>query len=228
MLEYTLSTPFQNRLVGTIIVAAAIVIFLPDVLDGKKKSHQADFEAIPKAPTFVGAIEEKNFPAQRVTLTVEALVDEQAQDELLTAEQEGKTNNTVLAADGVKVSTYPKVAGNAIENITPQNQTKLSTKKTVQTKAVLTKVLPEKAIAAQAWVIHLGSFRHKKNVSELLAKLKHSGYTTYTKPIKTKQGVLTKVFIGPELIKSSLEKKLPALKQLTKIQGKIARFKPTK
>ena len=54
-----MSTPFQNRLVGTIIVAAAVVIFLPDVLDGKKNTNQTDFEAIPKAPNFTGKIEKK-------------------------------------------------------------------------------------------------------------------------------------------------------------------------
>jgi DedD protein len=87
---------------------------------------------------------------------------------------------------------------------------------------------PAKAVNKEAWVIQLGSFKHKSNVAELVAKLKHNGYTAFTRPIKTKQGPLTKVFVGPELIKATLMKKIPALKKLTNVEGKIARFQPTK
>ncbi|MCP4322807.1 MAG: dedD protein, partial [Alteromonadales bacterium] len=80
----------------------------------------------------------------------------------------------------------------------------------------------------EAWVIHLGSFKDKDNVTQLLKKLKSKDYIAFTKPIKTKQGTLTKVIIGPELIKTSLEKKIPALKELTGIKGKVAHYKPTK
>jgi len=57
-----LSTPFQNRLVGTIIVTAAIVIFLPGILDGEKKSYQSDFDNIPETPTFTGKVAANKFP----------------------------------------------------------------------------------------------------------------------------------------------------------------------
>ncbi len=229
-MEYPLSTPFQNRLVGTIIVAAAVIIFLPDILDGKKQSHQTDFEAIPQAPAFSGTIESKTFPEQRITLkSTEKLPDEKAQDDKLTqqaeqTQQDIKPSITNSKADStkkksneknndVKITTYPKDSLTQIVKQTPK---------------VDKKTPPEKAIATQAWVIHLGSFRHKKNVAELVNKLKRNGYTVYTKPIKTKQGNLTKVFIGPELIKSVLEKKLLPLKKLTNIQGRVARFYPTK
>ncbi|HBY85808.1 MAG TPA: dedD protein, partial [Colwellia sp.] len=89
-------------------------------------------------------------------------------------------------------------------------------------------ILPEKAVAKEAWVIHLGSFKDKTNVAQLLKKLKAKGYIAFTKPIKTKQGTLTKVIIGPELIKTAMVKKLPALKSLTGIQGKVAYFEANK
>ncbi len=79
-----MSTPFQNRLVGTIIVAAAVIIFLPDVLDGKKKSNQTDFEAIPKAPAFTGKMTKKAFPEDKLVIKKQAeIVNEQALDEPL-------------------------------------------------------------------------------------------------------------------------------------------------
>ncbi|WP_281561719.1 SPOR domain-containing protein [Thalassomonas sp. RHCl1] len=222
-----MSTPFQNRLVGTVIVAAAIVIFLPDWLDGEKKTYQADFEAIPEAPAFKAEQEVKRFPQEKLTKPAQApLSDETALDEVAdNGQQAGQS--TVAGSDDVKVAALAKdeafiVAGSTEAESTPSESTK-----TVKVKKQESKP-PAKAKVDVAWVIQLGSFRHKKNVDELLSKLKKNGYTAFTKPIKTQKGTLTKVFIGPELHKASLEKKLPELKRLTKVQGKLARFYPTK
>ena len=204
-----MSTPFQNRLVGTIIVAAAIIIFLPDILDGEKQAYQADFEAIPNAPKFTGKQQNKRFPEEKLKVFPEEVIhNDKAQDDSDTGEI---ANNT---SEDVKVKALSK-------------DKKLTAAKPVK-KSPKTKILPEKSVIHQAWVIQLGSFRHKKNVNDLLAKLKKNGYTAFSKPIKTKSGVLTKVFVGPELSKTTLEKKLPKLKQLTNVQGKVARFYPTK
>jgi len=214
-----LSTPFQNRLVGTIIVAAAVIIFLPDVLDGKKKSNQADFDAIPKAPTFTGKLTKKPFPEEKLVLKEKPVVfNEQAKDELLLASESNESDNI---DDGkTKITPATKSKKIAINN-------NLNTKNTSAIKKQKLGQQPPKAINKEAWAIQLGSFKHKGNVTELVSKLKKNGYIVFTRPILTKQGTLTKVFVGPELIKASLTKKLSALKKLTNVQGKVARFYPT-
>lgn len=212
-----MSTPFQNRLVGTVIVAAIVIIFLPDVLDGEKKTHQTDFEKIPSAPIFSGKLTTKNFPEDKLKQKgVEPTIVETAQDDLLDVTDE-KT---------VKVTPQNKKAftDSFNERDRVEQSVKLSSSNQSKMRVV---ALPEKTVAKQAWVIHLGSFKHKQNVAQLLVKLKENGYTAFTQPIKTKQGILTKVFVGPELVKSSLDKKLPALKALTNTQGKVALFSPT-
>jgi len=220
-LEFLLSTPFQNRLVGTIIVAAAVIIFLPDVLDGKKKSNQADFDAIPQAPTFTGKITKKTFPEKKLVLKEKPVTfNEQAKDDLLLTNNEPSLQKSadIINGDNAKVTPATKIKSIAV-------------KSTKNKPAIAKPTLgqqPPKAMNKEAWAIQLGSFKHKSNVAELVTKLKKNGYTVFTKPIKTKQGVLTKVFVGPELIKVSLTKKLPALKKLTNVQGKVARFYPTK
>ncbi len=45
-----MSSLFQRRLVGTIILVAIGVIVLPDVLDGKKKHYHEEFASIPIKP----------------------------------------------------------------------------------------------------------------------------------------------------------------------------------
>jgi len=206
-----LSTPFQNRLVGSIIIAAAIIIFLPDMLDGKKKSNQVGFEAIPQVPVFKGKTTKKLFPEQPFDIK-EEVFDEKAKDVQLIVKKQ-----TVQDKNKVKVTPATKEKA-----VSKQKVTNTSIKKPPLGKQ------PAKAVNKEAWVIQLGSFRHKANVNELLAKLKKNGYTAFTKPIKTQKGALIKVFVGPELIKSSLIKKLPALKKLTNVQGRVAQFHPTK
>ena len=203
-----MSTPFQNRLVGTIIVAAVVIIFLPDILDGEKKSHQDDFEAIPKTKVFSGKLTNKPFPEEKLV-----------QQKATPISNEHAIDEAVIDSSASEPTKVQKVTKPAVKSVV---------KPPVKIVSKLNKALPEKAVAKQAWVIHLGSFKNRDNVAQLLKKLKFQGYIAFTKPIKTKQGTLTKVIIGPELIKSVLAKKLPALKNLTGIQGKVAYFSPNK
>lgn len=45
-----MASKFQNRLVGTVVLVALVVIVLPAILDGHKKHYQDDFAAIPLLP----------------------------------------------------------------------------------------------------------------------------------------------------------------------------------
>ncbi|MFD2166258.1 SPOR domain-containing protein [Thalassotalea euphylliae] len=216
-----MSTPFQNRLVGTVIVAAAVIIFLPDILDGEKETYQADFEAIPEAPAFQGAQEHKAFPEEKLNaIPTEQLSDEEAQDDLLAIEQAtddsaGEPNTSDnQTTQVVAVKKEPVIAETA--------------SKVVETTSKPPKPLPPVAKEQNAWVIHLGSFKHQKNVDDLMRKLKAGGYTAFTQPIKTQKGTLTKVIVGPSLNKAELQKNIPELKKLTKVQGRLAKFKVTK
>lgn len=216
-----MSTPFQNRLVGTVIVAAVAIIFLPDLLDGDKKTYQEEFERIPNTPKVDFKIDKKTFPSDKLnSLASETLSDEVALDD---------ENESLPSADKdqrLQSNDSPSnVAQDSDENQTTKVDA-LTKEKSISASAVVN--LPAKAEENTAWVIQLGSFRHKKNVDELVNKLTKAGYTVFTKPIKTKSGTLTKVFVGPELIKASLEKKIPALNKLTNVQGKIARYSPVK
>ena len=219
-----MSTPFQNRLVGTIIVAAAVIIFLPDILDGEKESYQADFEAIPQAPKFEGSKSHKSFPQEKLAAIPETkLSDEQAADDLLAANH----NNAKPAASNVTSNAGSDAVKNNNTVVTPVTKPKtiIAEKPKQQLPAPVKKPVKKDEFA---WVIHLGSFKHKKNVDELMSKLKGAGYTAFTQPIKTQKGTLTKVVVGPNLNKAELAQALPKLKKLTKVQGRIARFKVTK
>lgn len=208
-----MSTPFQNRLVGTIIVAAAAVIFLPDVFDGEKQAYQAQFESIPATPKSVPIGTKQDFPDQEVanlTLDKPLSTDTAADQELVHAEKNTSAELPVPKSNSAMITA-------AADKNKPDNK--------------VVKSAPIKAVAksvdkSKAYVVQLGSFKHKKNVQQLIKKLKNSGYTVYSKQINTQAGELTKVFIGPEISKASLEAKLPKLKKLTGVQGRVAVYQP--
>lgn len=45
-----MASPLQNRIVGTVILVALAVIFLPDLLDGEKVQRDEELETIPLRP----------------------------------------------------------------------------------------------------------------------------------------------------------------------------------
>ncbi|GAB3032023.1 SPOR domain-containing protein [Bowmanella dokdonensis] len=193
-----MSSAFQNRLVGTIIMVALAVIFLPDILDGEKISHKDTFLQVPSRPALRAVPESEPFPHQevqdRVGRKVE-IVEEVALDDPPT---ESPSVAQELASEEKSASA---VGDYQVEDTAEQ-----------------------KAVTA-GWVVQLGSFRHQKNVRELLDKLEAAGYRAFSRKIQTSAGELTKVFVGPDLQKDKMEKALPHLKELTALQGKVTEFK---
>ncbi len=82
----------------------------------------------------------------------------------------------------------------------------------------------DRLLAGAGWVVQLGSFRHQQNVQELLKVLDKAGYRAFSRPVKTHSGILTKVFVGPDLQKSNLENALSHLKEITNLQGRVTPF----
>ncbi|BBO27266.1 MAG: SPOR domain-containing protein [Pseudomonadota bacterium] len=195
-----MASALQNRLVGTVILVAVAVIFLPDMLDGKKTSNQDVFVNVPPAPNQKPIVNPEPFPAERVASATQRpieIVNEPALDD----EPEPQ-----VAAPDETVTAEVSSAGN--DDLARQTVVEA----------------PDEASTGNSWVIQLGSFRHQKNVKQLLDKLEDAGYRAFSKPIVTSSGPLTKVFVGPNLDKSTLETAIPHLQELTGLKGKVTTF----
>lgn len=184
-----MASAFQNRLVGTIILVALAVIFLPELLDGEKQRNKDRFESFPRPPAMQQLTPADAFPIddveEAVTRQIE-IVDETPLDE------------------SGQIEPTPEEVVTQVASNTERNA-------------------PQEELNA-GWVVQLGSFRHQKNVRELLNKLEQAGYRTFTRPIQTSSGELTKVFVGPDLDRQALSKALPHLRDLTGLQGKLTPF----
>lgn len=192
---------------GTIIVVALAVIFLPDFLDGKKQTNREPFVSVPANPPKKPIVEPEPFPSERVAKAAVPAVeieDETAiDDEPMVSSRDEDSGASVTQTPNEKVFEEQ-------DNLASQT------------------VIDNKGAAADddaGWVIQLGSFRHEKNVKALLAKLERAGYRAFSRKIQTSSGPLNKVFVGPDLDKNKLESALPHLKELTSLKGKVTTFK---
>lgn len=202
-----MATAFQNRLVGTIVLVALAVIFLPDILDGEKVSHKDSFVPIPQRPASKPVANTVIFPHQQVnqavTREVEVVTDPVLDDESQSADE--ITENPPEQTDNAQTSA---------QQAEPQSSAELD---------ALAKQIQQESVTS-GWVVQLGVFRHDKNVRELLTTLQAAGYRAFSQKIPTSAGELTKVFVGPDVDKTKMEKALPHLKEITNLKGRVTEF----
>lgn len=172
-----MASKFQSRLVGTVILAAAGIIILPDVLDGEKKHYKEELSAIPIKPDV--AIEVESFEVLEPVAVQTALPDSPVQQK-------------EIQTDGDEV-------------------------------AVTIAKIPEKnEYQDSAWIIQLMALKNADNAKTLVADLQKRGYQAHTK----KENAFTRIIVGPNTSKSTLEKQIKELEKITGSKGQLMKFKP--
>lgn len=205
-----MNSALQNRLVGTVIIVALAVIFLPDLLDGKKQTKQDIQVSIPKVPEVLSMqqpsevdIDALNQQAQiTASIELETAVDDEPSTELESSRPTMNIQTTNNSSSEL--------------NMQPQNPN--------ASLANQTQILIADPQDSAGWVVQLGSFRHQKNVRELINVLEKAGYRTFSRPVQTPSGELTKVFVGPEIEQEKLKMALPHLNEITKLKGRLTPF----
>ncbi len=208
-----MNSGFINRLVGTSIVVIAAIVFIPNILDGEKVHYKEGFKAIPERSEFKTIDLQESIDQQ--VANAEPLKEDEIED-IQPDDAAFEQQNSSAETD---VSAQPSMVEAIIAD------TKQSTVTAGQDDVMRN---TNENLTSMAYVIQLGSFSHAANVKALQAKLKTQGFKSFTRPIKTPNGTLTKVFVGPSLSKQELQSQLPALKELTKLNGKVTQFEVAK
>ncbi len=215
-----MSNALQNRLVGTVILVAVTVIFLPDYLDGKKQTNTETFVDFPRSNSNLSAIAPDPFPAEAVAKATRreiVVIDEQAADALLQQAQIAQETSDKSDEINSQSNATKEVVVNSADAEPAAQENSLA-------KQTIAKSAPDNANDNAGWVVQLGSFGNQKNVNDLLRKLEKAGYRSFSRKVQTSAGRLTKVFVGPELDKQKLELALPHLKETTGLTGKVTTF----
>lgn len=204
-----MSSHFQNRLVGIIVLVALGVIFLPDILDGKTEHQVEQFSEIPLRPE----VESASFP-----------------DEALVALDLSEKENAFESAGAEPAPIIESEAG-ADKRAENQAASKVKSESKPVAKPASKDIVKveEKSVvkASSAYTLQLGSFNNAANVRGLVKQLRGKGFNAYTLPATPIDGKLTKVFVGPELSKSKLQSLQSGIEKLTKLKGRIVDYEPT-
>jgi len=194
------ASALQNRIVGTVIVIALAVIILPDLLAGKNYQFDNDIQVSPLRPELNTAPEQAEFPDDFDTLTERQL----------------------LTYNGDVTDAEPQ---EAILESTAQNRVEAPT---ITATASEEDASPTPAeLSGDAWAIQLGAFRNADRVAELVATLRAEGHPAYSRLVRNSQGQsLTLLLVGPDIDRSRLEQKIPELKQVVGLDGRLVEYQP--
>lgn len=199
-----MASRFQHRLVGTIILVAIGIIFLPDLLDGQKVKYQEQTASIPLRPV----IESPTQPVSFEEFDDAVLVDQSKTVTLSTPEPQTKRPEVKTTRES---TPKPKLVPLAKP---------IDTKQVTKAKSVKSDVI------GQSWKIRLGAFKNSDAVDELVVKIQKAGYDAYRLPRRPVKGQLNRLYVGPNVDKAKLEKLLPKLQKITGLKGVIQKFDP--
>ncbi|HGY5238751.1 cell division protein DedD [Aeromonas salmonicida] len=250
-----MASKFQNRLVGTVILVALVVIFLPDLMDGNKLEQKDEaFAKIPLRPELepvkpaLQVSAASTLPAEHLASQQQASAAEQWQVEEVSDPVTLATNKNPSAAQVQQPATKPVaqpvvkpkpevIAKKPVEPPKP----KPVPPKPVETKPqvgqiksmddlIASKMAPQtQAPAASSqgsWILQLGAFKNVDSVNALVSKLRAAGYSAQTSPRTPVQGQLNRVFIGPDVSRAKLQGMQGRIGQMTGLSGSVVAYKP--
>lgn len=188
---------FQHRLLGTVILFALAIIFLPWLLDGKK---EYDITLLHGSPLTSPADIHHSFLSLNSPDPLESHKTE---------------SRKALSPEEKKISKETPIPEDPVRFNVPDRSLPLEEKPQPE------KALPE---IRQGYVIQLGAFNNVAAVNQIIAKLRLSGYQVFTLPSVPVKGKMTRILVGPDPSKARLESMLPELYRLVGLNGQIKNY----
>ena len=176
----------KQRIVGTVVLLASCMIFLPIVFDGQGSYEPALTSRIPDPPQITILPEPKQTrPVIIADSDIPAVVPPATDvDQPFSADQASDTSaDTALTIAKMDTDVEPEV-GETVAARTGQEETLPQ--------------LGEDGLPS-GWSVRLGLFSNADNAAVLLERLQKAGYKAYIREIESDEGQLRGVFVGPWL-----------------------------
>ena len=187
----------KQRIVGTVVLLALALIFLPIVFDGQGSYQNQMTSRIPEAPI------------------VTILPEPQQFRPLIIAD-----------AEPVAPDADPAPAVEPAQAIVPAAQTDSSVVEVSTSVPAFTREIPslDRSGLPQGWSVRLGSFADAANANNLLQRLQAAGYKAYARSINSQQGTLTAVYVGPWLERMLVDDYQQRLQDEFQLAGMVVRY----
>jgi DedD protein len=195
----------KQRIVGTVVLLALGLIFLPIIFDGEGSYQTPVSSRIPEPPN------------------VPILPESEPNRPRILAESEPAANITPtteeIAASSDEQQPDPVTDEVAAEPEEPQVEV-------VESQPDFDREAPRLAADGlpEGWVVRLGTFANAANARNLVTRLQDSGYKAYSRNLDNDQGSLTAVFVGPWLQRDQVEDYQRRLQDEFQLSGMIVRY----
>lgn len=227
----------KQRIVGTVVLLALALIFLPIIFDGEG-SYQAPLSSrIPEPPvitllpepatvrpvmaiandaaTVIADASPDLAPTTSETEPVTDAVSDTAPagDEPVVAVESSVSATSVIAVDTGEQIIEPQAAGDQIAAV-------------INSELVETREIPtlDANGLPQGWSVRLGSFADERNANNLMQRLLASGYRAYTRQTASNGTRMTGVYVGPWLEQDSVRQYQRQLQEEFQLSGLVVRY----
>ena len=194
----------KQRIVGTVVLLALALIFLPIIFDGEG-SYQAPVSSrIPDTP-IISILPEPTQLRPVIIGNVETIEPEVAATVSLIEEV-----TELVEEPSVVIATAESVRDVEITESAP----------------VFSREVMQLSDAGlpQGWVVRLGSFSDSENASNLVTRLQDAGYKAYSRVMRSSQEALTGVFVGPWLDRGQVNEYQQKLQEEFSLAGLVVRY----
>lgn len=234
----------KQRVVGSVVLLALALIFLPIIFDGEGSYQRQLTSRIPNPPE----IEPLPEPVQtrpriiadsdEINLTQEQLQSnrpEAESDAITAAAGEVEESNQI---DATSTAAIEPDSDDAAASVNEQSfedliQSLASTSESDDEIAVVTSQpafsrletpeLDQRGLP-QSWSVRLGSFSDAENARKLVNELLDADYKAYTRTMRREQGDLTAVFVGPWVDRLRVDEYKQKLEDEFQLNGMVVRF----
>ncbi len=191
----------KQRIVGTVVLLALALIFLPIVFDGEGSYQSPLSSRIPDAPL--------------ITIFPQPL---QSRPVIVGDIETDEPTGSTTAAEANEVTTPPVAVLVEDEPVASVEIT--------ESQAVFSREIPQLTNSGlpEAWSVRLGSFSDADNANALMDKLQAADYKAYTRGITSGQDALTGVFVGPWLNRGQVNEYQRKLQQEFNLAGLVVRY----
>ena len=193
----------KQRIVGTAVLLALALIFLPIIFDGEG-SYQAPVSSrIPEAP-IISILPEPTQSRPIIVGNVETI-------------EPDASAAVSLIEEVAELVEEPSVAIATQETVNDAEITDAP---------IFSREVPQLSDAGlpQGWVVRLGSFSDSENASNLVTRLQNAGYKAYSRVMRSSQEALTGVFVGPWLDRGQVNEYQQKLQEEFNLAGLVVRY----
>ena len=194
----------KQRIVGTVVLLALALIFLPIIFDGEG-SYQAPVSSrIPDTP-IISILPEPTQSRPVIIGNVETIEPEVAA-------------TVSLIEEVIELVEEPSVVIATAESVRDVEITESAPVFSREVMQLSDAGLP------QGWVVRLGSFSDSENASNLVTRLQDAGYKAYSRVMRSSQEALTGVFVGPWLDRGQVNEYQQKLQEEFSLAGLVVRY----